>query len=207
MNIAILLPGHIRAWDMCKVNFISNIYQTTGNNIDVFVDTYYQIFRTDAENRNEKSISVTKTEDEIKAMFEGINVVYWNIENEDTSSYTALAKLKKMSAGFQNYCQTNNKTYDLVVRSRCDIMVDYPLDYPGILAQLQIDPNTVYCGTGILSSGPNDMLNISSAYNIDLILNRLELNLSSVFLNYLEHLKIHVVRYNSEMQLVPEQYF
>ncbi len=46
MKIAVLLPGHIRTWDYCKQNFMDTIYDNN-HTMDVFVDTYNEIFRPD----------------------------------------------------------------------------------------------------------------------------------------------------------------
>ena len=57
MKIAILLPGHIRAWDVCKQNFMDTIYDNS-HQIDVFVDTYNEIFRNDYVLHKENEIIV-----------------------------------------------------------------------------------------------------------------------------------------------------
>ncbi len=132
MKIAVLLPGHIRTWDYCKQNFMDTIYDKS-HTIDVFVDTYNEIFRPDYELHDENKMNIIKTDDEISSLFDGINVVDLKIEKTPIGNHSILQmyKILKITNTYEEYEKMNGK-YDLVVKSRLDILLDEKLDYEKI---------------------------------------------------------------------------
>lgn len=159
MKIAVLLPGHIRTWDHCKQNFMDTIYDSN-HTIDVFVDTYNDIFRPDYELHDENKMNIVKNDDEISALFEGINVVDLKIErqNEGLPSIMQMNKILKVTNTYEEYENINGK-YDLVVRSRCDILLDEKLDYEKIFESCK-NSKLIYIGNGAVHMPENDMFAI-----------------------------------------------
>lgn len=148
MRIAILLPGHIRFWPYCKKNFLEKLYDTN-HQIDVYIDTYYQVFSAQGtSNPHERSFLYDDTEENLKKLFEGINVVSFEIENQefdlDDHEYQKyqMRKLMRIANACLNYENQNNFTYDLVVRSRFDIFLKEKIDYN--LVKSQILENEVF---------------------------------------------------------------
>jgi hypothetical protein len=168
MKIAILLPGHIRFWKHCKENFLEKLYDIENHSIDVFIDTYYQLYRSDAVHNNEAPLFVNDTEDNIRALFNDLNVVSFNIEEqefEQQANYYQLKKLNKIIDTCLNYQKANNFEYDLVVRSRFDIIIDEKINYLDIKNNINV--NDVYIPEfGPPVSGLNDMLAITNFYNL-----------------------------------------
>jgi hypothetical protein len=80
MKIAILMAGHIRSWDFCKSNFIENVYKNADHQIDVFIDTYNQIFRSDYHLHKEFEMNIVKENLQVQELFSGINVVSFGID-------------------------------------------------------------------------------------------------------------------------------
>jgi len=167
MRIAILLPGHIRYWNFCKKNFLETLYDTN-HQIDVFIDTYYQIFSSDSNKEHEASLYFEETEENIRKLFDDINVVSFKIENQEyefNHDVYQMRKLMKIANDCIEYQKANNFTYDLVVRSRFDIFIEDVINYNSIKSQ--IAPNEVFIPRiGPPIRGLNDMLAIMNADSI-----------------------------------------
>lgn len=215
MKIAILIPGHLRAWHMCKENFMHTLYDIENYEIDVFVDTYHQVFRTTAASRNEKDVVIVKSEDQIREMFDGINVVNYKIQNEDTTPDVSdvenhqLTRIRSISKDFEKYCIENNKEYDLVVRTRFDIIINNKINYDVIYDACMRDNNLVFIGNGVNHNGPNDMISIGLMHANKIILERENIYMHCVAgrLSFDSSIWHKIVRYNENMELVPEQHF
>lgn len=162
MKIAILLPGHIRAWDYCKQNFLNTIYDKSYQ-IDVFIDTYNDIFRNDYIVNNEHEMNIIKTDYEIQLLFSDINVVYLSVEPqiEGPAEKMQIRKILKIVDAYENYEQNHDK-YDLVVKSRCDILIDEKLDYKSILETCK-NNNIIYIGKGGNDTKENDMFAVCNS--------------------------------------------
>jgi len=179
MKVAVLLPGHLRAWNYCRENFISKIYDDN-HEIDVFIDTYYEVFRSDYELHGESSMQILKNKDEIKNDFNDINVVDFSVEDEITGEgyrramYMQKRKILKIYDSFSKYQDQNGK-YDLVVRSRFDILLDKKLDYDYILKKCIKNPKLIFIGNGAVDRDDNDMFAVCSSDTFDLYVNRLNL--------------------------------
>lgn len=174
MKIAVLLPGHIRTWDYCKENFINTIYDTN-HKIDVFVDTYNEIFRTDYPLHDEDKMNIVKSDEEIFSLFEGINVVDFKIETQLSKDPSAMQmnKILKITKTYEEYEKKYGK-YDLVIRSRFDILLDKKINYEKILYRCkdkkiiynekiidkQKNSKIVYIGNGAVHRPENDMFAI-----------------------------------------------
>ena len=79
-----------------------------------------------------KSISQDiSSEDQIKQMFSGLNIVDFNIESEiQYHEYKPQAdKLQQSYKLFSEYVKKTGEKYDLIVRSRFDLILEQKLDY------------------------------------------------------------------------------
>lgn len=162
MKIAILLPGHLRSWINCKQNFLDMVYDTN-HQIDVFVDTYDKVFRSDSYSEAEKGLEIVLDKEQIYKLFDGINVVNFNIEPELVGDAERL-QIKKMSNVYDSFheYQKIHGTYDLVVRSRFDIVFDEKIDYEKIYSECKSNPKLIYIGNGGIDLEENDMFAIST---------------------------------------------
>lgn len=176
MKIAILIPGHIRAWDFCKENFMKNVYDTE-HHIDVFIETYFQIFRTDYHLHKENEMQITKNEKEIRHMFDGLNVVHFGVE-EQRSGPAATMQKEKLLKCYMNFSEfvKNNGAYDLVVRTRFDILFDEKINYNSILEQNIKNPKLIFIATGVINMRHNDMFCVCIPETFDLYANRFNNN-------------------------------
>jgi hypothetical protein len=182
MKIAILLPGHLRAWEFCKNNFMENLYDAN-HDIDIFVDTYYELYRTDTEQFNRDKLRIFKTKEEIKSLFDGLNVVSFEIEEvpEFVDGYEKVdahilqrRKISKVFETMMNYEDKNTK-YDLVIRSRFDITVRDKLNYEDILNSCNQNDKMIMIGNGGVNHPYNDMFAISTSQNMRLYGKRFDL--------------------------------
>jgi len=156
MKIAVLLPGHIRTWDYCKQNFMDTIYDNN-HTIDVFVDTYNELFRPDYELHDENKMNIIKSNDEITSLFDGINVVDLKIENTTIGNHSILQmyKILKITNTYEEYEKIHGK-YDLVVRSRFDILLDKKIDYEKIYESCK-NSKLIHIGDGAVHRSDNDL--------------------------------------------------
>ena len=153
LKIAILLPGHLRTWRYCRTNFIENLYDTQ-HSIDVFVDTYYNDFRTDMYAKHEKHFSRHLSATDIIELFEGINVISCHIEHENNAD--AGDEQKRKIQQIVRTLEEQQNEYDLIVRSRFDILVQEKVDYSSIYKETETQPNLIHLGKGSVN-GINDM--------------------------------------------------
>jgi len=173
MKIAVVMAGHLRGWDYCKKNFLENLYDTN-HNFDVFCETYNEIYRTDYHLHNEKDMKITKTDEEIKSLFDGINVVKFGIEPEQLglSEKMQKRKLLKVFNSFLEYEHFNGK-YDLCIRYRFDLLLDNKLDYEYILEKCTENKKLIFIGDGALHMPENDMFAITNSDTFKIYMNRL----------------------------------
>jgi len=171
MKIAVLLPGHIRAWEYCKSNFMETIYDTR-HNIDVFVDTYTDIFRNDYSLHKENEMGIIKNEDQVLSLFSGINVVDFKIENQipGDPEIMQIRKILRIVKAYEQYEKLHGK-YDLVIRSRCDLLLNDKLDYEVIFNNCK-NSRLIYIGNGAVHMPTNDMFAICSTETFKLYGNR-----------------------------------
>lgn len=169
MKIAILLPGHIRAWDYCKDNFMNNLYDTN-HSVDVFIDTYNDIFRNDYHLHKENEVNIIKNNNEILSLFDGINVVDFKVESmaEANSAATGMLprgsgdaetmqirKILRVVDTYEQYENLHGK-YDLVVRTRFDLILEKKLNYESIFENCK-NSKLIYIGNGAVHMPQNDM--------------------------------------------------
>ena len=167
MRIAILLPGHVRFWKHCKDNFLEKLYDTN-HHIDIFIDTYYQIYRSDAVHNNESELASEETEENIRLLFNDLNVISFKIENQTYDfepNYHQLRKLNRIIDTCLEYQEANNFKYDLVVRSRFDIIIDEKINYDEIKTEIKTN-EVIIPEFGPPVSGLNDMLAVTNYYNL-----------------------------------------
>jgi hypothetical protein len=181
MKIAIMIPGHLRTWEIVKPNFIKNALNSN-HQVDVFVDTYNEFFRRDYDTLQEKEIfkyGFIFSDEKIKSMFDGINVVDFKIEKENSlgvglrSSLLQVRKLKKIYESVKEYEKVNGE-YDLYVRLRPDNEFDEKVNYDYILAETIVNPKKIFIGQGGAFNffKNNDMLAIARKDAMDIYMNR-----------------------------------
>ena len=177
MKVAVILPGHLRAWEFCKQNFRNTVYWKY--NPDLFIDTYYQIFRTDYSLHGESEMNITRTWEEIANMFFGMSVKYFNVENETVGipPYTQKMQAKKLLKLLERLKHVEQflGKYDLIVRTRPDLQLDKPLDYEYILEECTKNPKKIFMGEGALHwPEHNDMFGVMTSDTFKIYINRLK---------------------------------
>lgn len=201
MKIAILIPGHLRAWEYCKQNFIEMLYDKQ-HQIDIFVDTYFQQFRIDCNTHDlgsyqkETQLNIILNDEQITNLFSHLNVVslqiedehdvknefqqtgVWNVEQQKPiDGPPHLRKLHKIQKSLKQY-EHDNGVYDLVVKTRPDILINGKINYDKLYEQTKKFPRFVCCGIGF-STFPNDMINIGSSETIHSLLQRETIDIGS----------------------------
>lgn len=153
MKIAVLMAGHLRAWDYCKNNFMSCVYDTE-HQIDVFVHTYREKFRSDYRLHKENEMRIILTDKEIIDFFQGINVPRLAIEDEwGTGLPSQIPHKRKTLLNYQmclDYEKEHGK-YDLIFSYRPDILLDNKVDYNLEYEKLQKNPKLVLMANGALN--------------------------------------------------------
>lgn len=129
MKIAIFFVGHLRTWVACKKNILSHLIDDN-HSIDVFVETYNNIFRFDYGIRNESNQKIIENEQQIRERFSGFNVVHMSIEEQsqlaaDPSQATKIQKCFRVLNEFEE----KNGKYDLIVKTRPDLFFEEKIDY------------------------------------------------------------------------------
>jgi hypothetical protein len=152
LKIAIVIPGHLRYWEDCRNNFLDNLYDTN-HDIDVYVDTYLTVFRSDSRTYDEQNKKQFLTEEEIKKLFFGINVVKFNFDSNDMDK----SQEHKIQSVYKLLLESNKK-YDLVVRTRFDLLLDVELNYEQIYNKCSKNPKLIFIPKGGTDELLNDML-------------------------------------------------
>jgi hypothetical protein len=201
LNIGILLPGHLRYWTDCKSNFLENLYDTN-HNIDVYVDTYSSVFRSDYEMYGEKYKRIILSDAEIEELFIDMNVVRFNVDSDDTK-YKQIPKLKKC----YQMLVDNKKNYDLIVRYRFDMMLEKKIDYVKIYEECIKNPKLIFIGKGGMDGLLNDMFAICISKTFDIYMNRFKFsdysNTEGMEHGSLKQIMIdHNIVYNMDTQIL-----
>lgn len=174
MKIAVLLAGHLRTWEYCKANFIDTLYSPV-HDIDIFIETYDQLFRTDYEVHNEHLFKKRLTQNELTSLFTGLNVVSLNSENEVTG-LANINQARKLLKVFDTFCEYEIKrgTYDLVVKTRPDILLMEKVDYEKILKVCNNNSKHLFISRGGVNCLPleNDLVAISTSIIMKLYMGR-----------------------------------
>lgn len=174
MKIAILLAGHLRFWEYeCKDNFMKCLYQD-GHDIDVFVDTYNSIFRSDYLVRRENEKVKIVCSDKIHKLFDGINVVSCVIEPELVGGEAMqVRKLLNVYDAYVNYEKSHGE-YDLVIKSRFDIKLHAPLDYSKLKQECTSQNKILHISHGavVCRQNENDMFCIGDTHTFKIYGNR-----------------------------------
>lgn len=175
MKVAILLAGHMRAWNYCRSNFMENLYNAN-HQIDVFCDTYNQVFRSDYKLHNECDMQVTLTDEEIKSQFTGINVVNFDIEPEQLG-HADLMQKRKLLRVFDSYNKhvAQHGEYDLCIKSRFDILLHKPFDYESVLNECNNNSKLIFISDGGVPVRENDMFAATKPEAFDIYMNRLNI--------------------------------
>jgi hypothetical protein len=182
MKIAMMLVGNFRTWDSCKESFIK-----TFGEIDTFICSYdlrygYHPNGWGVTDLNDELIS----EDIWTNFLSGINVKMCHIEkithannliqNElphiklivpnVPQTYGQYRKFKIATDMVQEYERKNNFEYDIIIRSRLDLVYnDAPLDYNigenEVIYHHGTSPPSEFLGDQFFFSKRNNMINIS----------------------------------------------
>lgn len=166
LNIGIIIPGHLRWWQDCKENFLKNIYDIS-HNIDVYIDTYETVFRSNGRSYGESDKKIFLNMEQIIKLFEGINVVYYNVEKEDKFS----SQETKLKNAYEQLTESKKK-YDLIMRTRFDLMVENKIDYNLIYEQCSKKPNLIFIGKGGGDGLLNDMFAICFPKSFEIYVDR-----------------------------------
>lgn len=175
MKIAILLAGHLRTWERCKNNFIETLSDVSNHEIDIFVDTYDQMFRTDYAVHNEQNFQRCLLKEDIVNSFHGLNVVSFSMEPEvlGIAHLNQARKLLKVFDTFSEY-EAQNGIYDLVVKTRPDIKILEKVNYSNIHSECSKFIKKLFISKGGVNCLPleNDLLAISTSDIMKLYMNR-----------------------------------
>jgi len=174
MKIAILMAGHLRTWNACKNNFVNTLYDSE-HDIDIFVDTYDQLFRTDYQVHSEQLFQKQLSEHEIYDMFNELNLVSLKSENE-VLEIAPVSQGRKLLRVLDTFCEYESKygPYDLVVKTRPDITLSHKVNYYNLLTECQQNVKTLFISRGGVNCLPldNDLLAISISNIMKLYMNR-----------------------------------
>ena len=184
MKVAILLSGHIRTWESCKSNFLIH-FNKFGDVPDVFIHTYRQ--KVNSYNGDDGK-QTDLNDDEVKDLFKELNVKKIVIENDNVHMDEFMKNYSIYSNGIllpvygqgmklmlcnklrKEYEQENNFKYDVIVRTRFDILINSELDYSLALK----NPSTIYNCYGGTYGFPNDMFAFGARDVMDIYCDRLQ---------------------------------
>ena len=222
MKIAICLSGFIRTWEYSKVSFIKNLMQNL--DCDIFIHTYKQNYYEYSSVKKD----IIYTEDEIKSMFDLINVKDIVIEDrdvikekieQDSKKYENITnykiRIKESSDEIENYVNLgiriydqlrkihlcnelrkdyqlkNNIKYDLIVKSRFDVLYIDKIDW-----NLFNNENMVYNGIDGCGGFPDDLVGIGKEGPMNAYMDRF-LNLDKMCFTKVEKTDICYINWYS----------
>lgn len=222
MKIAICLSGFIRTWEYSKVSFIKNLMQNL--DCDIFIHTYKQNYYEYSSVKKD----IIYTEDEIKSMFDLINVKDIVIEDrdvikekieQDSKKYENITnykiRIKESSDEIENYVNLgiriydqlrkihlcnelrkdyqlkNNIKYDLIVKSRFDVLYIDKIDW-----NLFNNENMVYNGIDGCGGFPDDLVGIGKEGPMNAYMDRF-LNLDKMCFTKVEKTDIGYINWYS----------
>jgi hypothetical protein len=178
MKVAILLCGHVRSWDKCKESFL-NAFKDT----DIFVHTYntvlnYHPYISQTENiiNNKSTLSTPEiveligldikkivVEDDNNIFIPSDKIIYDDVYCQYRKNF--LCNNLRL-----DYEKENNIQYDLIIKTRFDIVYSVGLDY--ILNFIDDIKTHNYISSGP-SIYPSDQVFICSSENMNILCNSL----------------------------------
>jgi len=177
------------------------LYQD-GYDIDVFVDTYNSVFRSDYSIRRENEKAKILRSDKIHRLFDGINVVSCVIEPElfGIEAMTHVRKLLNVYDAYVNYEKSHGE-YDLVIKSRFDIKFHTPLDYSKLKQECTSQNKTLHISYGAVSclQNENDMFCIGDTHTFKIYGNR-HRNFPGISV----HTSIGMIQHRDEVKCIPD---
>lgn len=197
LNIAIIIPGHLRFWSDCKSNFLDNVYDTD-HNIDVYFDTYETVFHSEGKIYDEWKKSQFLNEKEILNLFDGINIVHYKVEKSDKN----MSQEKKLQSAYKLLVEKGKK-YDLVVKTRFDIMFEKKIDYRFMYEECVKKPKLIFIGKGGSDGLLNDMFAVCLPETFEIYVDRFKYGDLPVF-EGLQHGSLkqiidhHGIEYNTD---------
>lgn len=188
-NIAILISGHLRTWEFCKQTFIDNFLDSRYN-IDIYCQTYSEVESSFPTNRvdNLGDYPRVYTNSQISSLFENIPIVYLDILSENNFNPTnTIGPQAYYLEKLYNTFSSNTNKYDLIIKSRFDLILQTKLNYDYYLQ---------YCEQNIL------FMNRFYSYNIPpLLMDHLAIGnlfvMEKYFLRFSESLGVTEVYHNS----------
>lgn len=164
MKVALLLPGHIRTYDKTYDNlkkYILDYYDC-----DIFISTYETFGSKYSHIPDKVNVNLPIDKDDIINLYKPKDIIFLE-DKEENSYYNKLYKgfnlgmfysLQKCNELKIKYEQENNFKYDLVIRSRFDLLIN-SINYDEILLDSLNHP---YIGQ-IWSDGITDQFAISNS--------------------------------------------
>jgi hypothetical protein len=220
MKVAICLSGFIRTWEYSKVSFIKNLLQDL--DCDIFIHTYKQNYYEYSSHKKD----VIYTEDEIKQMFDGLNVKSIVIEDRDVVKeqieseskkyeditnykirikessdeadnyvnlgiriYDQLRKINLCNQLRKDYQVKNNVKYDLIVKSRFDVLYIDKINW-----SLFTEENIAYNGTDGCGGFPDDLVAIGKEKPMNAYMDRF-LNLDKMCFSVVNKNEINYINW------------
>jgi hypothetical protein len=182
MKKALLLVGNVRTWEHCRENF-----KKTFGDIDIFISTYdlkYGYHPAVKNNISDYGDEIVHRE-QIEEWFSDLNVksMFYEIHNEVDalvnaennrlhpnlqnihSSYAQYRKLKTATDMVKKYEEENNIRYDILIRSRFDLMynsVDFPVGVNELICNDDpSNPNSEFLSDHFFMCSRDNMIKIS----------------------------------------------
>lgn len=191
MKIAIFLIGHLRTWtDVCRENTIDTFIDDN-HQIDFFIETYNESFRKDYSVRKENNYCTILSNDEVKKLFAGLNVLNFSIEEQGNLPAVSgqKRKLEKCYETLKNY-EEKNGTYDLVIRSRPDLFFEQKMDYDYL--KNECSANKIILGKEI-TDHINDTFAVGNSQNMRKYFNRFSLTKNEHYADSIGALRNHEI--------------
>jgi hypothetical protein len=178
MKIAILLCGHVRSWDKCKESFLNSLKDT-----DIFIHTYntvlnYHPYISQTKNiiNNKSTLSTPEIVDLIgldikKIVVEDDNSIFIPSDKVIADDIYCQYRKNFLCNNLRlDYEKENNFEYDIVIKTRFDIVYSVGLDY--ILKVIDDIKTYIYISNGP-SIYPCDQIFICSSENMNILCNSL----------------------------------
>lgn len=193
MKIAILLVGHMRSWKLCRQSFL-NTFGCVDHEIDIFVHTYdcklnFHPYIENTYNVKDNLRKITEIDIINEIGFHLKKIVIEKQEDVDEEirklnlpinfdTYSQHRKTKLCNELKNQYETENNFKYDMVVKTRFDIMFSCTLgDIVRYISHNDADMKKIYVSKGP-SIQPCDQVIISSSRKMTWISEKLTIPLS-----------------------------
>ena len=166
MKIAILLCGHIRTWENCKNNFLKT-FDSKNHEVSVFVHTYSNKYGYHPYIVKKLGIPDNIDNEKINlqifnhARYKTVTVEEELIEDDvpdldeypvNLDIYSQIRKVRLCNKSRKTWCLENNIKYDIIIKTRMDILYDVNFIIPE-----NIENNTIYIPQCLETLFPSDV--------------------------------------------------